>query len=289
MSDVQDHVEDTTGGNPEAETRAREMGWRPKEEFNGPAARWVDAEEFIRRGDEILPIVKKQNRQLEDKLARQESELKEANTKLAEISKSMGEFVNHNRTAEERGYKRALRELKERQEVAVAHADVDTFRKTQAEIDELEAAQPKPKAAEPEIRTAPAKQAEPQQVDPYVNQWVSANSWYNENEDARDYALAVEGRLMRADPTGTIRDRLAEVRKTVLKRFPELVANPRRDDPSAVGASSNEGRRNNGANKRSYENLPADAKAACERFIAASKNTKFPLTREEYCLNYDWD
>ena len=39
----------------DAETAAREMGWRPKEEFRGEAEKWVDAETFVSRGEHFLP------------------------------------------------------------------------------------------------------------------------------------------------------------------------------------------------------------------------------------------
>src|SRR3990167_11082395 len=39
------------------ETEARSMGWVPKEEFRGPESQWRDAEEFVERGHNVLPIV----------------------------------------------------------------------------------------------------------------------------------------------------------------------------------------------------------------------------------------
>ena len=38
------------------ETRALEMGWRPKEEFDGNEEDFIDAKEFVRRKPLLCPI-----------------------------------------------------------------------------------------------------------------------------------------------------------------------------------------------------------------------------------------
>src|SRR5687768_16654653 len=52
------------------EDKARRMGWRPRAEYGGDPTRWVDAETFVRRGDEILPFVQANNRKLEQALGK---------------------------------------------------------------------------------------------------------------------------------------------------------------------------------------------------------------------------
>jgi hypothetical protein len=46
------------------DAEAREHGWRPKDEFPGDAAKWVDAETFMKRADEVMPLLKAQNARL---------------------------------------------------------------------------------------------------------------------------------------------------------------------------------------------------------------------------------
>ncbi len=41
------------------ETEARRQGWRPQEEYRGPAGQWRSAEDFLKRGQDILPMVRK--------------------------------------------------------------------------------------------------------------------------------------------------------------------------------------------------------------------------------------
>ncbi len=40
------------------ETQARNLGWRPKEEFTGDEKNWFPADEFLRRGDLLAEISK---------------------------------------------------------------------------------------------------------------------------------------------------------------------------------------------------------------------------------------
>ena len=40
------------------EQTARDMGWRPQEEFRGEASKWVDAQTFVSSGENFLPILR---------------------------------------------------------------------------------------------------------------------------------------------------------------------------------------------------------------------------------------
>ena len=56
MSDT--HVaEDATPQPAETEDKARRLGWVPKEEFKGDPENWRSADEFMARGEQLLPIV----------------------------------------------------------------------------------------------------------------------------------------------------------------------------------------------------------------------------------------
>lgn len=45
--------------------RAREAGWKPKEEFSGDVSKWVDAGEFLRRG-ELYDRIHSQNKEIRE-------------------------------------------------------------------------------------------------------------------------------------------------------------------------------------------------------------------------------
>lgn len=69
-----------------AEAKALRMGWKPKEEFNGDTSKWVDAETFIKRGEEFLPFVQANNKALEAKNRELDKELKKLKRSMEEFS-----------------------------------------------------------------------------------------------------------------------------------------------------------------------------------------------------------
>ena len=54
----------TNETSPEVRHEAESQGWVPKERFRGNENDWVDAETFVKRGREILPILRKNNENL---------------------------------------------------------------------------------------------------------------------------------------------------------------------------------------------------------------------------------
>src|SRR5580704_10846902 len=64
-----------SGGDPAVEARAREMGWKPLAEYRGPPGRWQPAADFITRGENILPIVRDQNRRMTERIGKLEGEV----------------------------------------------------------------------------------------------------------------------------------------------------------------------------------------------------------------------
>ena len=48
----------------EQRTAAESMGWIPPERFKGDPERYIDAAEYIDRGEKVLPIIKENNKRL---------------------------------------------------------------------------------------------------------------------------------------------------------------------------------------------------------------------------------
>src|SRR5512147_2247315 len=74
---------------PKVEERARIQGWVPKEEFRGDETRWISADEFVKRADHMMPILKSVNRKLENQVV-------ETNRKLAETKELVEKMVKIN-------------------------------------------------------------------------------------------------------------------------------------------------------------------------------------------------
>ena len=264
QSGEQTHVNDT-------EARARRLGWVPLEDFKGDPAKHRSAEEFLERGESMLPLLKRDNDRLHDGMTKLER-------RLEEQSRTFAQYVEFATKGEERAYKRALSELEAKRDSAIETADVNAARQAQRQIDELnkdamQAPKPVPKPEE-----AP-------QVDPVVQSWISENTWFDKSPSLRAYSVEVFGELERQFPGKSRSELLAETKQKTMDRFPEKFGvNPKREDAGAVatpGAVAHQ-RRKAG---RSYDDLPAEAKKACDKFVKTIPN----FTREDYCKNYDWD
>lgn len=239
----------------EVQTKAKSMGWVPQEEFRSDPSLWVDAEEFVRRGEEILPIVKSTNRRLEQELAdsRQKLSSMEATIKAnQEAMEALKQSALENaQMAAKAAYDRAKAELKEAREAG----DIDAEEAAREAMDKAREAQEA--AAKPTTSSAPTQ---PQiRIDPVLEAWVRNNPWYgvDQAKTARANALGV---LINTDEA-TKHLRGQEFLDEVSRR---LEGKPPVNKVAGDGSPSESGR-NSGGGAKSYEALPPDAKAACDR------------------------
>lgn len=245
------------------EAQARRMGWVPKDEFRGDPIRWTDAQFFVERGMNEMPILRERNRTLDRRLEATEKKLSDVNDVLTEV-------MQFNARAEDRAYKRAKVELEDLRREAVGQADVVAVETIQRQIDELEPPR-QAKVAPPSTGAA--------QVDPIVVDWARQNPWFDRDPELKRVAMGIHEAI---GGSMSLADNLAEVRRRVAAAYPERFENQRRSAPSAVAsATPTTPRRSNG---RSYEDLPPDAKKQCDKFVKQIPGYK----REQYVTDYDW-
>jgi hypothetical protein len=257
------------------------MGWRPQEEFRGPAGAWKSAEEFVRRGEEDLPLVREHNRKLEQRLMATERKLTEAVDTIEYTS-------NMVRSAEERAYKRAKADLEAQREAAVAAGDTQAFKRAEAEIVALEAPKPPP--------AKPAPQAQSSEPHPDAVAWAEQNPWFNTDPDLKREAIAIHGSLMQARPDLTLAENLRRVTATIKTLNPDKFRvveqdghlvddNPRRHQAASVAASSATGgpaRPKPG----SFDAMPKDSKDEYARYAKLLEGKGKPLTKDEWAADY---
>jgi hypothetical protein len=256
----------------DVEVRARSQGWRPKEEFRGDPERWRPADEFLRNTEEYLPLLRKHTRTIEAKL--------EASTaKIDEMTQVLTAFRDFASRGEQRAYERARAELQAKREVAVSHADTETFKAVDRELAELEkTVAPKAAVAPP----PPATVARPE-TPPEITQWVEENPWFNSSRVLGAVARELDAELMQSRPGLSLSERLSLVKTEVQRRFPDKFENPNREAATSVSApSGNQTPRK--AAKKSYENLPPEAKKACDKFVKTIPGFKV----DDYVRDYDW-
>ena len=197
------------------EQEAMASGWRPKEEFEGDPDRFIDAGEFIRRGE------------LFSKIDHQNKELKQ-------LRLAMDQFKAHHSQVEQKAYERAVADLKKQRKEALAEGDVDQYDQLDNAIENLK--EQRAVAVQQEIA-----QAQQQQVQPNAEftAWVNKNPWYTNDAIMAGAADRFGTQLAREGiPPLEV---LKRVEAKIKEEFPHKFSNPNRNKPSAVDAPSTRG------------------------------------------------
>lgn len=278
------------------ESRARRMGWVSQDEFRGDGgAQWVDAETFVRRAEQSADILIERNKALDRRLEQSErsfseykrnseKQLGEMNGSLRDLQETLVDFRNFASTANERAYKRARSDLEAEMRHAVASADVERFDKARTQVEELDAEakafvrqetreqkqQEREAAAPPPVREQAPPQADVPPPPPEVLGWIGRNQWFVNPEFAymNQYAQRVHMHLLREEPGLSLSQNLEKVTAITRGKFPEEFGiNPRREQAPATASAASSTTRQAGKKKLGYDDLPADAKAACDRYV----------------------
>lgn len=254
----------------ETETKARRLGWVPKDEFRGDPAKHRSADEFLERGTTILPILQKDNERLHQRLSEVETALKETR----EASKELLAFTSK---SEERAYNRAKAEIEVRIEQGAATADPTAVRQGMRELDALA------KDYAPPVKRVEAEKPKVE-IDPVIQDWIKKEDWFNRDATLNAVATAFFGEIERATPGLSRAEMLAETKRRTVEKFPEKFGiNPARDGAAAVATPSGAPlKRKTG---KAYEDLPVEAKKACDKFVRTIPG----YTREKYVKDYDWN
>lgn len=188
------------------DAEAREMGWVPKDEFKGDPEKWRPADEFVRRGEEILPIVRQQNRKLQDQL---EAQKKDFADRIARMERVQEEGIKRARAEAEA----ELRQIRAQQREATAAGDTETFDRLDARREQLAA----------EI-TRPAQQQpgnEQEAHDAKVRAFADANPWYRDNFEMAKFADDFSLWNANRNPNLSFEQNMQETLAAVAKRFPD--------------------------------------------------------------------
>ncbi|MCR5876940.1 hypothetical protein [Phenylobacterium sp. J367] len=252
MSEAPEHIEgeesqvvgaEAQGGEqdqgPSVEDRALAMGWTPQGQFKGDPAKWVDAETFVKRGEEFLPFLKANNARLEKALDRTRADL----AKLAE---------HHSKTAE-REYQRALRDIEARIAEATAAGDAQGVMDAADELADLR--------ADAKAGAKPAEQGPNEEF----KAWQAENEWYGTD---RALSAAFDALCKDVLEEGYTKPKagLKEATSRLKAAFPEKFAkpaNPNRQQAAAVEGGGAPARRGS----KSRADLPADARSFMDRMV----------------------
>ena len=260
---------------------AESQGWVPKERFRGNESDWVDAETFVKRGREILPILRKNNENLI-------KDLNQAKEQLKEFKEAAEEFKKFQREAYERKaaeYERRIQEIKESRAQAISDGDGQKVNALDDALDEAkedlkEAKQAAREAEKPTASNDPTPNET--KVDPVLQSWLDKNTWFGEDRRMTSIANGIGENLRLENPGLKGEAFLEKLDEVLAEEFPNRFG---KKTPNSSRVESGSGRQSRGSssNAQSYDNLPAEAKAACDRFVKQKL-----MTREQYLADYDW-
>lgn len=283
------------------EQEARDMGWVPLDEWNGDPDNHRSAEDFVRRGEEILPIVNAQNKDLRENNKALEDRLAKMQGDVDMIAKVAQQQV---KDAEQAGYDKAkvkyeekLEALQKKKFEAVQEGDLETFQQAEGEIANL---QPP---------TAPAANSEPKSNDgqpavagtppsnPAFDAWHKENSWYindpaNPGEGDHDLSAYANGLVASVAPKHDMTTQegakacYEEIAEKVKQMFPQKFENPNRNEPGMTQPGST-GPGKGGKGKTTWADLPDSAKQAFERQKKMMEEKGFSFTKEQYLKAYE--
>ena len=264
----------------QVEKEARIFGWVPKEEFRGSDSDWVDAEVFVKRGKEINPILRKNNELLMKKLDEKAKEIDSIKASVEEFKAFQQESFE--RKAAE--YEVQIAQLKTQKREAIAAGDGDLVVDIDDQIDSLKDAQKEAKAEAKKKAEEPAKTEAQVSIpnDPDLQSWLGRNQWFGDDIEMTNVANGLGESVRRQFPHLSGRAFLEKLDEKIVEYFPHKSLG-KKAKGSAVDSTGNV-RGGTTSGKKSYDNLPDDARQACDRFI---KNG-WIKSKQEYVDSYDW-
>lgn len=272
---------------------ALDMGWTPPEKFRGDPDKFISARDFVDRGKNFLPILRKNNEKLQSQIGGIKSELDQTKVALADAIGALKEFKKFHEESSKMAYERARRELLGQKKVALTEGDFDRS----IEIDE---AIGKMDRQMEQVKVQPQQEIkkDEQKIDPIMQHWVQENAdWYGVDKTKTAYANAIAVKVREDHPMAIGLEFLNLVKQEVEDRFSTPQVKEEKEDKEERTSKVDGGRQSastgsNRGHKLTYADLPPEAKKACDRYGSqlVGPNKAFPdmdSWRKHYCSQVD--
>lgn len=271
-----------TGNGPDEQIvkAAREMGWTPQDKFKGDPEKWVDADEFVRRGENLLPLLRKSNARLKSELADRDTKIDTLQAQLDNVSGTLERLDQHYSEANKRAAQGAINGLKDQLKAAREDGDIDKETELLEQIglaqsekrrldDEEEKRKKEKEEADKKGKDDPNKdkgKGKPDGLDPDLKSWQTENDWFGTDlkrtkqfnriaEDLRE-ELNEAGEEDKFTPV----EFLEHCQQLWEEQFGDGGEKPSKTDGGSRTSRGNEG----GDGKvKGWNNLPKEAKEAC--------------------------
>ena len=262
----------------EVQEKAAKMGWIPPERFKGDPERFVDAEEYIERGETVLPIVKEHNKRLQAELDRVKAESAAHASALKAAQDAIEQIEERHSVATQKAVENAKLQVKAQLAAASEAGDHEGVAELTDQLVKLnkteEVPAPKKPAAPPPQQFIPP---------PDLQEWNEENPWFGTDKRKTALALGIAQELREGGDSSTGR-RFFEKVGAELEAMLGGAATPTSKVEGARNGSEGDVRT---GGRKGYSALPADARAACDadakQFVGPTKRYK---TQDEWRKRY---
>lgn len=211
---------------------------------------------------EFLEVALTHNHVLKERNEKLSSQFDEIKAELATTREMTKKLVSNFEEQKKKAVEKAISALKAERKEAIADGDADKVEKIDEEIDRQKENVAKP--VENPIFTA----------------WVTENPWYHTNKRMGAKADTIAKELVESGRYDDQKEIFDTVADEIKRLYPEAFVNPKKGSPEVEGGRQSPTK----TSKKSYADLPADAKAACDEFVSNKL-----MTREEYVTMYEWE
>ena len=210
------------------ESEAKNLGWHnpSDDDFRGDPDKALGAEEFVKRGETELPLIRANNKKLQKQVNDLESGREEFQAYM------------------EGQMKRQEAEFERRQREAVKDGDMEAFDQV---AKERTAATPKAAPVDVNVQTA-------------VGEFQARNTWYGVDDQMTKYAVFMDNQIGAQNLALSPEQHFKKVEEAVMNQFPKQ--SPRKTAPVAVEGAR---KRPSGGTAKTYEAMPQVDRAACDR------------------------
>jgi len=280
--EVENHEDEIPEDDETLEAEAREMGWKPLDEFAGNPDDWRDAAEFVERGKSILPIVQANNRRLRDQLLTQSKELASLKETVGSVNKTLQALRKGYDESVSQQVAQAKKDLRAQLAEARDIGDLDAELEAQDKLTELKETE---KASKEKAKEDEKPTTEQPNIHPEFEAWKEDNPWFDDTSNPenvkRTRQLLIIGEQLRLDGDETVG------RAFMDKCVAEL--NKREGKPTVRKSGTKVESGSHGANpggSRLFNSLPKEAKAIChedtDKFVGPGKMFKTKAEWEDH-------
>lgn len=244
---------------PELVSEASKLGWVDKDNWKGDESKWIDAKTFMEKREQLTPVLARENKRLDEELKTARQQIKQ----LQEDGKQFQELIRRQAERDKaeltERYERALKDKAN----AVKEGDDAAFLAAENEQKKLE------EEARALDEQAKKKQADANAPHPDFEPWLVANPWYRDDPELNFAANYTFNAMVQSGTSLRGKALFDAVKKKVMKMHPDKFEDADNERGNTVEGEDTEpvNSRLRKLGGKTYADLPADAKATCDRYI----------------------